>query len=277
MIEYYETTYDMESKKNADIEAILFGREDCAPSHGYGPTLRSYHLVHFVTKGYGTLHMNGEIFKLGPGDAFLIPAEQVSYYEASAHTPWSYHWVGFTGFRAERYVQQLLTVSPERGVFRDLSIERYAAQIDRAASLTRTDGETYFLSKAILYEILSLLASELQKKWSAKYTPALSSRIKFYLDAKYTEKLRMDELADLFGIHPNHMSRVFNEAYGIPPKQYLLNLKMKKAAQMLLSSDAPVALIGESLGFEDQHVFSRAFKKHWGVSPVQYRKKTESH
>lgn len=50
--------------------------------------------------------------------------------------------------------------------------------------------------------------------------------------------------------------------------------RCKKAAQ-LLTTDSPVALIGESMGFEDQHVFSRAFKKNWGVSPALYRKKSQ--
>ena len=66
--------------------------------------------------------------------------------------------------------------------------------------------------------------------------------------------------------------RVFHASYGISPKQYLLKLKMDKAAQMLVSTEMPVALIAEALGFEDQHVFSRAFKKYWGVSPMLYRK-----
>lgn len=272
MIEFYETTYDLESKKNADMEAILFGKEDCAPSHGYGPTLRSYHLFHFVTKGCGILRIDGETTEIGPGDAFLIPAEKISYYEASAHAPWSYYWVGFTGFRAARYVQQIQTVSPERYIVRNLHMEKYAAVIDPMTSLTMTNAENYFRSKAVLFEMLAMLASDMEKSEDTKYTPSLASGIKFFIDAKYTEKIKIEELASQFGIHPNHLSRVFSEAYGISPKQYLLNLKMEKAAQLLTASDMPVALIAESLGYEDQHVFSRAYKKHWGVSPMLYRK-----
>ena len=76
MTEYYETTYDLVSKKNADLEAILFGYEDCKPSHAYGPTLRPYHLFHFVTEGEGMLQIDSRNFRVSGGDAFLIPAEQ---------------------------------------------------------------------------------------------------------------------------------------------------------------------------------------------------------
>lgn len=76
----------------------------------------------------------------------------------------------------------------------------------------------------------------------------------------------------LDGVHPNHLSRVFRAAYHMAPKQYLQRLKLEKAARMLASSDVSVALVAESLGFEDQHAFSRAFKKYWGVSPTDHRR-----
>jgi len=277
MIESYETTYDLASKKNADMEAILFGKEDCSPSHAYGPTLRPYHLLHFVTKGCGTLQIGGKTYDIGAGDAFLIPAEQMSYYEASETDPWSYAWAGMTGLRAGQYVHQILTVVPERYVIRGLDTKKYAASIDKAAHLKGTSAENYFRSEIVLYELFSYFAADLPGLNGSEYGPSLAARIKFYLDAKYTENLRIDDLAAHFKIHPNHLSRVFRAAYDVTPKRYLQELKLEKSASMLSSSDAPVALIAESLGFEDQHAFSKSFKKYWGCSPVEYRKKHKKH
>ena len=272
MIEFYETTYDLASKKNADMEAILFGKEDCAPSHAYGPTLRPYHLFHFVTKGHGMLQIDGRTFELDAGDVFLIPAEQVSYYEASATDPWSYSWAGMTGLRATQYIRQIMAVVPERYVIRQLDTKKYAASIDKAATLRGTSAGNYFCSEIVLYELFSYFAADLPALSGGKHTPTLAARVKFYLDAKYTEKLRIDELAADFGVHPNHLSRAFRERYDVSPKQYLQTLKLEKAASMLTTTDTPVALIAESLGFDDQHAFSKLFKKYWGVSPMAYRK-----
>lgn len=272
MIEFYETTYDLASKKNADMEAILFGKEDCAPSHAYGPTLRPYHLFHFVTGGRGVLQIDGCAFELGEGDAFLIPAEKMSYYEASATEPWSYSWTGLTGLRAAQYIRQIMAVTPERYVLRGLDTKKYAASIDKAASLHGTSAGNYFCAEIVLYELFSFFASDLPELNGGSYTPSLAAQVKFYLDAKYTEKLRIDDLADRFGVHPNHLSRAFRERYGVSPKQYLQALKLEKASLMLTSTDTPVALIAESLGFDDQHAFSKLFKKYWGVSPMTRRK-----
>ena len=272
MIEFYETTYDLASKKNADMEAILFGEEDCAPSHAYGPTLRPYHLLHFVKRGSGMLHIDGRTFSLAAGDVFLIPAEQMSYYEASAADPWSYSWVGLTGLRATQYIRQIMAVAPEQYVLRGLDTKKYAASIHKAATLQGTSAANYFCTKIVLYELFSHFASDLPALSVSGYAPSLAARVKFYLDAKYTEKLRIDVLAERFGVHPNHLSRAFQEAYHISPKRYLQTLKLEKAAQMLAATDSPIALIAESLGFEDQHLFSKTFKKHSGISPMDYRK-----
>ena len=272
MTEFYETTYEFSVKQNADLEGILFGEEDCAPSHAYGPTLRPYHLFHFVTRGEGALEIDGERFILGKGDAFLIPAEMPSYYEASAERPWSYSWAGFTGMRAAAYVGQILDAAPERYVLRGLDTEKYAASIKKAAYLDGTNGENYFRVGAVLYELFSFLASELPGPLQDAHSPSVAARVKFYLDAKYTEKLRLGEVAEKFHIHPNHLSRAFREAFGIAPKPYLEKLKLGKALRMLRETDAPISLIAASLGFEDQHAFSKAFRKSQGVSPTDYRK-----
>lgn len=254
------------------MEAVLFGYEDCAPSHAYGPTLRPYHLFHFVTSGQGILQIDDSTFSVYAGDAFLIPAEQMSYYEASSTDPWSYSWAGMTGLRATQYVQNILTAAPERYVLRNLDIAKYAASIKKAAVLKETSAANYFLCETIIYELFFFLSQEVAHLTDPGSKSELATKIKFYIDAKYTEKLRLDELADRFAIHPNHLSRVFREAYGIAPKQYLQNLKLEKSAQMLSSSNMPIRLIAESLGFEDQHSFSKAFKKYRGVSPRDYRK-----
>ena len=273
MIEFYETTYALENKQASDMEAILFGQEDCAPSHGYGPTLRPYHLLHFVTRGEGFLEIDGVHYSLGPGDAFLIPAEQVAYYEASAREPWSYSWAGFTGVRAAQHVRQILSALPERYVLRGLDTQKYAASIHKAAVLTGSSPKNYYLSEIALYELFSFLAEDLSLAGYADETPALASRIKFYLDAKFAENLQLSQVAALFHIHPNHLSRVFHGQYGVSPKKYLMKLKLDRAETMLRATDMPVALVSTSLGFEDQHAFSKVFKKERGVSPTEYRKR----
>lgn len=78
-----------------------FGEEACAPGYGFGPTVRSYYLIHFVRSGRGKLHCGGRVCLVGPGQGFLILPGEETYYQASFEQPWHYAWVGYRGTQAE--------------------------------------------------------------------------------------------------------------------------------------------------------------------------------
>ena len=273
MAEIYETTYDLRTKRSSDLEAVLFGESDCGPSHSYGPTIRPYHLFHFITRGRGTVEIGGVRCALSSGDAFLIPAEQTAYYEADTETPWSYAWAGLTGIRSDQFVRQIQAAAPERCVFRGLDTKKYAASIHKAVAWSRNGYLNYFQAGVVLYELLSYLTSDFLEIGRA---PSLIEEIKFFIDAKYAERIQMRDIADHFHIHPNHLCRLFKETYHTAPKPYLQNLKTEKAALMLSTTDIPVSLIAESLGFADHRAFSRSFRKRWGISPAAYRNESRA-
>ena len=272
MTEFYEMSMELSMKKNADMEAVLLGKEDCRPSYAYGPTVRAYHLCHFVTRGSGVLRIGGRTIPVKVGDAFLIPEGEMASYQSSQDAPWSYYWVGLTGLRASQYIRHIMAILPERYVMRGLSIEKYAAIIDPLTVLNETNAVNYFHSKAALYQLFQYFAADIQEISAVSRTPSLAAQVCTYLEAKYSEKLPIQDVAAHFGVHPNHLTRCFREAYHTSPKQFLTDLKMKKAMQMLANTDEAIAVIAASLGFEDQHSFSKVFKMHNGISPSTYRK-----
>ena len=211
MTEYYETSMDLETKKNADLEVVLLGYEDCAPGHAYGPTLRPYQLLHFVTKGEGSLRIQNQTYSIREGDLFLIPEDRISYYEASTENPWSYAWAGFTGIRSDAVVRQFLETAPERYVLRGVDVESYAARIRTAACLRQSGEAEYFYANSVLFALVSGIIADLSAYSRSRYAPSLADRVKFYLDAKYAERVRIQELSEVFGVHPNHLTRVFRE------------------------------------------------------------------
>lgn len=90
----------------------------------------------------------------------------------------------------------------------------------------------------------------------------------------YARELGVTEMAGLAGMSVNHFIRTFKSKTGRTPAQYLLNLRMKKARQLLFSNDK-VKTVARSVGYRDEHYFSRAFKKSEGVAPAFYMKRPE--
>ena len=86
----------------------------------------------------------------------------------------------------------------------------------------------------------------------------------------------ISDTARAFHITPTHLRRLFAHELGISPLQYLLNLRIELAKQMLVSrSDLSVMEIGEACGYSSLYYFSNAFKKMTGLSPKEYVNKTK--
>jgi len=119
----------------------------------------------------------------------------------------------------------------------------------------------------------SLLVAE-----TAKETPVYRGihSIREYIHAHFHQDLTLSVLAERFHLSPQHLARLFREHFGCTVNSYVTRLRMDRARSLLADSDMTVTEIAGLLGFRDENYFGRVFKKHTGLSPMQYRKKTRS-
>lgn len=81
----------------------------------------------------------------------------------------------------------------------------------------------------------------------------------------------VEELADRHGMSREHLTRVFTRRFGIPPRRYLVELRMQEACRRLRTTHEPIKSIVARLGFGSHANFVRAFRRFNGVSPTEYR------
>ncbi len=81
----------------------------------------------------------------------------------------------------------------------------------------------------------------------------------------------LDELAAVAGLSKYHFLRQFSRVVGMTPGAYLRSLRMCRAARLLRTTRDPIAKVARASGFTDHASFSRAFRRHAGLSPRQYR------
>lgn len=272
MKEYIENHNSLMYKLTTDLSFYSAGYEDCAPGYGYGPKYRPYHLIHFVLRGKGRLYINKHVFQISAGDCFLIPAGKISYYEASKTDPWSYAWVNFLGINSQMYLYQLMTATKDKYVLHNLDTEKYRKLILQIMSIQGNPTSRYLLCNSIFLQILAFLFDDVRFQGNNMKKFSAVDEIKFYFDINYTEKIKLQDLAKKFGIHPNYLTRMFHAKYGVSPKQYLMSLRLNKACKLLATTDFSIAIIANSLGFDDQFAFSKCFKKEFALSPTLYRK-----
>lgn len=98
-------------------------------------------------------------------------------------------------------------------------------------------------------------------------------RVKQYIIEHYHEYgLTLDSIAGTLQTSPVYLSRLFKQELGTTFGAYLTQIRIRKASQLLNSTELSVNEVAERTGYETQHYFSTAFKKQTGVSPMQYRK-----
>jgi transcriptional regulator GlxA family with amidase domain len=81
----------------------------------------------------------------------------------------------------------------------------------------------------------------------------------------------LDHLHQRVNLSINHFRKVFKQATGMNPTQYMLMLRLRKAKYLLLTTSMNVQQIAYALGYENAQHFSRQYKQCWGMSPKQDR------
>ena len=100
--------------------------------------------------------------------------------------------------------------------------------------------------------------------------------LKAYLEKNYHKHLRIGELCAGRYLSEQYVCRRFKEIVGISPKQYLMQLRLRHTARLLLTTNAPVYKIAFSCGFTDINNFAKQFRAAYGCSPGQYREQGEN-
>jgi AraC-like DNA-binding protein len=96
-------------------------------------------------------------------------------------------------------------------------------------------------------------------------------RAKDLADARYFERLDVDDLAQAAGLSRAHFSREFRRAFGESPHAYLLTRRLERAAALLRTTDRSVADVCFSVGLQSVGSFTSSFTRYYGEPPTAYR------
>jgi transcriptional regulator GlxA family with amidase domain len=97
------------------------------------------------------------------------------------------------------------------------------------------------------------------------------ARLQAWIAANLNGDLRVERLAEQFGMSPRHFARAYVAATGKTPAQAVENLRLETATRLLKTTSEPIKRIAETAGFGREERMRRAFQKHLGTSPHGYR------
>lgn len=261
-----------------DLRLYQYGWEQCAPLHSFGPFVRNHYLFHYVISGQGYLDsddLGGVTRKYEPkaGEGFLICPGQVATYAAHKTDPWKYVWLEFDGLRAAEYMENA-GLGPSQPIYRPLS----EAQGDTVRDTMLYIADHSDASALHLVGHLCLFVDGLIQTSSTRKELRGGQLRDFYIqeaitfmEGNYHRELTVEELADVCKLNRSYFSKIFKDNMGCPPQEFLIRLRLSKAADLMKDTGESIGAIAAQCGYPNQLHFSRAFHKRYGLSPREWR------
>ncbi len=137
-------------------------------------------------------------------------------------------------------------------------------------------GVKYYVLKPTKYEELNQVFSELRIELDMENVEVTEEdlntieRIKKYIDENY-KSASLESISDFFHLNLHYISRLFKMKTNMNFSDYLTQVRMEKAKILLATSEQLISEICSCVGYSDPRSFSKAFKKHTGVTPREYK------
>ncbi|QUL55922.1 ABC transporter substrate-binding protein [Paenibacillus tritici] len=246
-------------------------------SHAEGKALPRRFLTHYalcyVTEGKGQLTLNGMLLTANKGDFFLLLPGTAVEGKALTSEPVRYMIIFFScmQLRKDRRHQELHPPPfPVSGKLEASGQPRAAEIMNQMTVHSRTrEPEDILRAKYRLQRLLFMLLQPSER--TAQDKAVGMDMVLAHMKNNYNQELRVGQLALMAGLSTNHFIRAFKQLTDKTPMTYLLEERIKKAKQLLFSSER-VKQIAKEVGYKDEHYFSRVFKKSEGVAPASYLK-----
>ena len=259
------------------ISSPFFTAQFIKPSSPIQNKVNPFSSLHFVVSGSETI--NGK--KINAGQAFyedsaLKGNNIYTFAEDTVLLTFA-----FDGIHHRKLISDV-NISPDsfpqpvdihnfdeiKNIYKELS-DMYPndAPIDPPQMLTQITAKQYF------YRALHCLESENMMHLDT-FRRKLLVNAESYMRNHFQEEISIEDVSAFLSVNRRYLYKLFKKYSGISPKQYLNNIRISRATELLSNSDRSITEIAAEVGYKDPLQFSAFFKKQTGFSPKKYR---ESH
>lgn len=265
----YSLTYVLQTP-NPSLFVTEVGWEKRKPGSIVGPLERHYFILHYVIKGNGVIDVDGKKYPFKAGDIFLVPPNIKVAYSADKIDPCEYYWVAYNGLMAAELTikaglntNNIFVITPKHS-------EKIHALLKDMNDMTSDYSNVVYSSLGNLYVLFSYLISTDDEAISNEKSHVRKAIE--YLELHYQENLKINDLCKLLLLDRTYLYRLFKSQTGLSIKEYLTDLRIEKAKELLISTNQPVHLVSSLVGYANTLSFSNAFKLKEGMTPGSYRR-----
>lgn len=228
------------------------------------------YLFQYTMDGCGYFETEDCTYRIEPGMAFLIscPDQSRYYLKKEENEFWEFFFLHFTGSTAGKLVEEI----QERGGA-VLKLGDRAAAIpcffEEFEAIRRGKQYKRYESGEWLYHFLVTLLRDVETKHTGN-SPCVNQALS-WLQRNYASQENLSDLCCDLGVTLSHLSRQFRKEQGMTPEQYLINLRMQQAVNLLVNTSLKMNEIAVKCGFSCGNYFTKAFQKKFRMTPSKYR------
>lgn len=262
-----------------------------------------HYALYIVNGGRGLHEINGHPYGIARGDVYLAPPGSVHAYRNFHNLE-----VDVFVFQAELFRREeaavLRALPGFRGLFLDETgspengsqwiehrlhlapenwgnIERQTVEIRTEIDRTSEEysarfPEAVFVARLLFFRLLVTLArlwnENIRPEKTSAYRNVELAEVLQFCESNFGESVSVPQMAAKMFLSPSRFSEIFKSEMGVPPGEYLRNLRLNRAQNLLKSTRLNAGEIASQCGFSDAAQFSRAFRSAFQKTPGEYRR-----
>ncbi len=265
--------YDTAPNFNKQLAIVCGGYEQCAPEYDINRINYPYYFIKYTIQGKGILNINSQTINIKPGILTGFESGTAHHYTADPDDPMKHYFITFVGSESKSLFLKSYLNKKHYVEVENTEETLFLFQKIMELGNSRPDNSQEICCSYLRIILLEHALKSVKAKACFSMSMVTYQECKHYIDSNFSTISSIIEVAHKCKVDARYMSSLFKRYCHISPSQYLMRLKLNKAANLLLNSDMTIKEISHEIGFTDQYHFSRNFKKYHGVSPKHYRNK----
>ncbi len=229
-----------------------------------------YSLMLFIVEGSGNVLLGEESVSVKVNEILILPSDTSCHFDTT-HTPFSYYAFYLSGSVVCDYLSLLCKEQPyfKKNYAKENIIRGLLPNICR--QLESQEEEASLHLSTMFHIIFSTLLDTCRNDTKASRLPEHVAHMKQIYDYDYAASHSLDSLENELRTSKYRLCRDFSAHIGMPPVQYLNQVRLREARHLLCTTDLTIREVGISVGIENTTHFINLFKKNTGITPLQFR------
>jgi YesN/AraC family two-component response regulator len=233
---------------------------------------RDYQLL-YVAEGVAHFVIKDINYNVGKGGVVLYKPNEPQCYDYKLQDKPDIYWIHFTGCKADQFLEtlELTKENPiQLQINEDLSelFEKIITELRMGRYLNTEMTEVYFRQLLISISRINHMDDITKQSYNSLFDEVIN-----HFNREYQSNINIADYAANQHISCSWFIREFKGYTGYSPKQFITNLRIQHAKELLNNLYLSVNDVSELVGYDNQLYFSRIFRKNTGMSPSEYRDK----